>query len=344
MRPPPPPVVRRLLLAPAVAALSLAAVAVSPLALLAAFVFDLVLPGSWQTVRAVALAAAYAALEALALGALLLLWVATGFGLRTRAPRSIDAHYALLRWWLGVLYRAAGALFGLRIQVVEQPTPEPGPILVFARHAGPGNSLMLVGSLMIAYRRRPRIVALDGLQWDPVFDVFGHRLPNRFVRHDPSVRETQLRAIGELGSGLSDMDALVLFPEGHDFTWRLRLRAIAHLRRGGHLEAAGRAEELTNVLPPRPGGPTAAVLAAPGADVVFVAHTVLEDLGSLTDVWRILPLRHPIEAGYWRVPAAEVPRERDAIVDWLYAWWERIDDWIERRRPPPGGPGAAAES
>ena len=33
---------------------------------------------------------------------------------------------------------------------------------------------------------------------------------------------------------------------------------------------------------------------------------------------------------------SEVPRDREAQIDWLYDWWERIDDWIDRTRA--GGP------
>ena len=40
-----------------------------------------------------------------------------------------------------------------------------------------------------------------------------------------------------------------------------------------------------------------------------------------------------IRARWWRVPAAEVPRERDEVVRWLYDWWERIDAWIAENRP-----------
>jgi len=29
------------------------------------------------------------------------------------------------------------------------------------------------------------------------------------------------------------------------------------------------------------------------------------------------------------VPAAEVPHERDALIAWLYGWWETIDEWID---------------
>jgi len=37
-----------------------------------------------------------------------------------------------------------------------------------------------------------------------------------------------------------------------------------------------------------------------------------------------------VHARWWRVPTADVPRTavREAQVDWLYDWWERIDAWI----------------
>src|SRR5205807_4232330 len=125
-------------------------------------------------------------------------------------------------------------------------------------------------------------------------------------------------AIGALATGLGDHDAFVLFPEGHDFTKPLRLRAIAHLRRKGYVEHADLAERMTNVLPPRHGGVMAAISSAPEADVVFVAHTVLEDVGSIADLWRRIPLREPIRGRYWRIPAADVPRGHDELVDWLF--------------------------
>ena len=77
----------------------------------------------------------------------------------------------------------------------------------------------------------------------------------------------------------------------------------------------------------------AAILAAPEADVGLVAHTALESLGALKDLHRRLPLARPVLARYWRIPAAEVPRERDALIAWLFDWWERIDAWIAEHAP-----------
>ena len=207
---------------------------------------------------------------------------------------------------------------------------------------------MLVGTLMIPYRRRPRVVMLAKLQWEPLFDIMLNRMPNRFIDHDPAKRDRYVRAIAELATGLGDQDAYVLFPEGHDFTPRLRLKAIAHLLKGGREEHARKAEQMRYVLPPKTGGVLAAINAAPEADVVFVAHTVLEDVGSFKSLWSRIPLDGPIFSRYWRIPAAEVPKGREELTEWLFEWWERIDRWVERRLAAAAagaaGPGARTVS
>jgi hypothetical protein len=127
----------------------------------------------------------------------------------------------------------------------------------------------------------------------------------------------------------------VLFPEGHDFKPQLRERAIAHLRKRGHHDSAARAERMANVLPPRHGGVMAAIANAPDADVVFVAHTLFEDVGSIGQLWRRIPLKEPVLARFWRIPVAEVPQATDELIAWLYGWWSRIDAWISDKVTEP---------
>lgn len=327
----PPRIVRRLVLAPLALVLCLAIVGVSPILLLAAALADLVLPGSWRTLRLVAFVVGYVALEVAGLLAMLGLWIVSGFGIWLRSARIQAAHYWFMRWWLRTMDRMVRRLFRMRILIEDRPVPRPGPILVFCRHAGPGNSLLLIGTILVGYKRRPRIVMLAKLQWEPLYDIMLNRVPNRFIRHDPVRRDLYLDAIGDLASGLGDQDAFVLFPEGKDFTPRVRLRAIDYLRGKGHLRSAERAEKMTYVLPPRHNGVMAAMASAKDADIVLVAHSVLEDVGSFKELWGRIPFTHPIHARYWRIPPAEVPKERDQVIEWLFGWWEQIDRWIADR-------------
>jgi hypothetical protein len=196
--------------------------------------------------------------------------------------------------------------------------------------------LLLVGTLIIGYERRPRIVMLAKLQWEPLYDIMLNRIPNRFIKHDPKRRELYIESISELASGLQDRDAFVLFPEGKDFTPKVRTRAIDRLRTKGFGSHADRAEKMTHVLPPRHNGVIAAISAAGNAEIVFVAHSVLEDVGSFKELWGRIPFDHAVCARYWRIPASEVPSDHDELIAWLFDWWERIDGWIEARAPEPG--------
>ena len=105
---------------------------------------------------------------------------------------------------------------------------------------------------------------------------------------------------------------------------------------------ARRAERMENVLAPRPGGLLAALDAAPEADVVLVAHTGLDHLVTVRDIWRELPMDKQIIMRWWRVPREEIPEGRDARIDWLFSWWEQIDDWVDEHRPVDLPPRCAA--
>ena len=127
----------------------------------------------------------------------------------------------------------------------------------------------------------------------------------------------------------------MIFPEGGNFTEKRRDRAIARLHRLGLERMAARAEAMTNVLAPRPGGFLAALDAAPEADVVLVAHTGLDHLLTVGDIWRELPMDKQIVMRWWRVPRAEIPADRDGRIDWLFSRWEEIDAWIDANRTAP---------
>ncbi len=336
----PPRSVRRVS-GPLLVGLAALAVLSLPVLVVLAVVVSVWLPGRWYALRLLAFALVYLALEVAGLAAAAVLWALGGRGRRALSPRYRAAHYTVLRLLLDVLMRAAQRLFALRLVTDgESWSPlddgQPGStnaMVVLSRHAGPGDSFLLVQTLMNRdHLRQPRIVLKDVLQLDPLIDVYLNRLPNHFVGTQPGAGPSSVEAIGELARDLGEEDALLIFPEGANFTPGRRVRAIERLRTRGLRAAVRRAEAMRHVLPPRPAGVSAALAAAPHADVVFVAHTGLEHLSTLRDLWRGLPVNKTLHLRWWFVPAAEVPRGEAEQADWLYRWWETIDAWIEETR------------
>jgi 1-acyl-sn-glycerol-3-phosphate acyltransferase len=330
----PPRLVRRLVLAPLVIVMAGALVGLTPAVALLAAAFSLAgrsRPGLTRALRLLSLALVWFLGETAALTALLCLWIASGFGGRLDTEPYRSRHYAVMRWFLSLAYHAAEWACGLRVEVEGQDDdPCQRPVIVFSRHAGPGDSLLLVHYLLTACGRRPRVVMKASLQLDPSLDVVANRLPNAFVQHRQAGGRHFTEQIRRLAAGLDSEGALVLFPEGGNWTplrWR---RAVTRLRRQGQDYLAERAMAMPHVLPPRPGGALAAIGACPSADVIFVAHAGLDKLVSVRDVWRSLSDQQTVRARWWRVPAEQVPRgaSREAQVGWLYDWWERIDAWI----------------
>ncbi len=326
---------RRVVLAPAVIALTVLVLSTIPLWLLVAVVLSPVVPGRLRPLRLLSLLLLHLVLESLMLVELFGLWIASGFGHWIRRPFFERIHYDIAQAYLTVFFREARRVARLKI-VTEGRSPDayPGePLLVCCRHAGPADSFTLMYALMHWYGREPRVVLREELAWDPAVDVILNRLPNRFISPKGGAGDALERQIGELAGNLDENDAFVIFPEGGNFTPERRARAIAKLRRMGLEAMAERAERMHNVLAPRPGGLLAALDAAPDADVMLVAHTGLDHLLTVADIWRELPMDKQIIMRWWRVPREEVPESRDERIDWLYSWWERIDAWVADNKP-----------
>ncbi|MBA3718691.1 MAG: lysophospholipid acyltransferase family protein [Nocardioidaceae bacterium] len=347
MRVPPRPV--RLVLGPIVVALSwvLAVVALPLLALVAA-VASYWLPGRLRGLRLLGFALVGLSLELFAIVAGLVLWVGSGFGARLHTERFQRMHYAVLRWVLVGVVRTARRLFVLTLEtdgVSWSPLDDGVPgstnaMIVLSRHAGPGDSLLLMETLMNRdHLRRPRTVLKDTMALDPVVDIWFHRLPSTFINPNPRDGDADASERGEatiaaLARDIGTQDALLIFPEGGNYTPRRRRRAIDRLRRRGHDEYAERAEQMENVLPPRPGGVLAAIEAAPHADLVLVAHTGLEHITDAREAWRVLPDHKTLHLRWWFHSADEVPLGRHERIGWLFERWAEIDVWIEAQEQP----------
>ncbi len=341
----PPRLVRRLVLAPLMIVLAVAVALLSPLLGAATLAFGLLghaRPGRMRALRLLYFGLIWLGAETSTLFSCLGLWMASGFGGRLHTEPYQSRHYAIMRWYLDLVFGAAARTFGLRVEV-EEPEADPEaqaarltrPVIVLSRHAGPGDSFLLVRHLLSVYGRRPRVVMKATLQLDPGVDVVANRVPNVFVQRHRAGEKLFTEQIERLARGLDRAGALVIFPEGGNWTPGRWQRGIRRLERAGRRDLAARAREMPHLLPPRPGGALAAAQACPAADVIFVAHAGLDRLVTVGDFWRNLPIGHVVRAKWWRVPASQVPRseEHETQVLWLYDWWKRIDSWISENRP-----------
>lgn len=260
---------------------------------------------------------------------------------RRSSPDWTAVHTGLLAWALAMVLGAADTLLHFRVELEDPPDTSPlkddEPVLVLARHGGPGDSLALVHLLLTRYGRSVRIVLKELLAVDPALDVLLSRLNCVFVPAN-SRGPAATALIARAAAGLHPRDTMLLFPEGNNWTPALRSRAIERMRRR-RARRTHMAEQLEYLLPPRPSGALAGLEARPDLQVVLFAHTGLEELVTVKDVWEHLPFETPMSVRWWKTsrPVAEFA----AVDDWLLMEWAIIDEWIGiqadrgRRLSPP---------
>jgi hypothetical protein len=330
----PPRRLRRPLTVTAWSAVAVTCVVLSPALLLLAWLAS-TLSGRPQPMVFARLIVAYLTQTVLVLAACGLLWVVSAGGRLIDTPRFQLAHWRLLRWFAGRLATAVRSA----LQIDEQPDDSneaeavlrsDGPVLVFSRHAGPGDTFLILDRLMSQFDRRTSVVLKDTWALEPSVDLLAHRLPHAML--DTSDREESVRQIETVAGELGRRGALLLFPEGGNFTPERRRKVLASLRRKGRRRAAARAQQMSNVLPPRPTGALAAIRGNQKADVIFAAHTGLGLAAYPGQLWRDLPIGRTLRTRMWHVPSVDIPADSDEQVAWLNRWWLRIDDWIEAQQ------------
>ncbi len=335
----PPAAIRRPLTVTTWLVLSTLCLVLSPVLLLVAAITAAILRRP-QPLMFIRFVIAYFARE---LGGLLAcggLWVMSGFGARIRSRRMRRLHYRLLNWYVHGLAAKVLSLLDIDLEVqlsddVVAALKRDQPLLFFSRHAGPGDTLLLVDLLQTGYGRLPSVVFKDTLAIDPCVDIVGHRLPHAVL--DTSDREECEARIQEVTANLDPRGVLVLFPEGGNFTPERRRAALRKLWQKGRRAEAEAARAMEHVMPPHPMGALAALAANRDGDVIFAGHTGLGLAAFPRELWRHTPIGGTLTERMWLAPASERPQDPDEQVTWLYDWWKRIDDWVDAQgeEPPP---------
>jgi len=336
----PPAPIRRPVTVTVWLVVSAATVVLSPLLLGLGMIASAV-TGRRQPAIAARLILAYFSYELAVLVACGALWLAAGGGRRIDTPRFQRAHWRLLRWYLAGL--AGAGRESLEIHVTAEAAPEATqalesdqPLIVFSRHAGPGDTIFIGDQLMSRYGRRPSVVFKESIAIDPCVDLLAHRLPQAML--DTSNRDECEARIAGVTARLAPRGTLLLFPEGGNFTPERRRSALRRLWRKGRRRSARQAEDMPHVLPPQPVGALAALRARDDADVVFSAHTGLGLAAYPRQFWQEMPIGRTLRTRMWLVRRGDVPAGEDEQVAWLYDWWKRIDGWIAAQQPA-GGEG-----
>lgn len=322
------------MLLPAAVACEMVLLAVM-LALALAGLLGVVVDRRRRLLRLAAMGASYIVVEMATLALFFGSWLARPV---TGPERAGKTDLRLLAWALGRILAAARHTVGFQISLQEPPPGSPSlslltgeePVLVLARHGGIGDSFSLVWLLAHRYRRRPRIVLKGVLLWEPLLDVALTRMNACFLPRNAPAGETPGARVGALCAGLQPGDALLLFPEGGNWTPARRLRAMSRLwaaRKSAALKAAALME---HVMAPRTGGVLACLKARPGLPVVVVAHTGLDEIVSAGQLWRAVPFTTPMSVTWW--PAPPAPAGDEERTAWLTTEWAVVDEWIAARR------------
>jgi 1-acyl-sn-glycerol-3-phosphate acyltransferase len=282
----------------------------------------------WMAVRLLAMLWWFLAGELYGLLGLFGIWLASA---GRDGARRRDRVFRLKRRWLGSHLAGIRVLFDLRFHIEGLELAGPGPVLVMIRHASIiDNTLpdVIVGR---AHRIGFRFIIKRELQMLPTIDIGGRWVPTLFVRRASGDTGAEVERMRELTVDLSSHDGLLIYPEGTRWTPDKLARAKQIIAER-QPEIAPLAARLRNLLPPRLGGTVELLESARDADVVIFGHYGLDGFEYISDIWSGGLVGTTVRLKFWRFPAADVPSERDKLIEWLYERWQELDDWIGEMR------------
>lgn len=311
-----------------------------PLLLVVAAVVDLAFwlrsRKAWVGVRLAAFLWWFLFCEMQALAAMLWIWLRSGGPWGLGSDRRRIGIYNLRAYWAATHLAGIRVLFGLNFEVEGLEVAAPGPVLIFIRHASIVDNLLPDTLIARTHGVGLRYVIKRELQVIPTIDIGGRWVSTTYVRRDSGNAAAETARLKTLAHDLGPGEGILIYPEGTRCTQKKLARAKEKIAES-QPQISPLANELHNLLPPRLGGPLALIEEAADLDVVFCGHVGFDDFESIGEIWRGGLVGSTIRVTLWRCPAAEIPTGERERTEWLYANWQRMDDWIgeHREAPPP---------
>lgn len=256
--------------------------------------------------------------------------------LRLRSPRGTsptwDAdHLALIQRALDNVLFTARRVVGFHIEIEGELTVgRPGhPLVVISRHAGPADSLAIAWLLASTAGRIPRIVLADALLWDPGIAMVLQRLDSYFVPSRSGAGDDRTKGVAELAATLTRKDAMLIFPEGRNWTRDRHEDQVRRLRERGEPDRLATAVARPWVLEARSRGVASIRQHAPEADVMVIAHTGLDMISGPAAVIRAVPFRNRLLLRGRTYHSEDVPTDGDEVATWLEARWGEVNHWVD---------------
>ncbi len=276
----------------------------------------------------------YLSCEAAGILASFVLWLGAALGRGQNRADYLWRNFALQNLWVRVLAGGAFRIFSIRLEVEGLEDYRGRAIVLFCRHASTADTVLPAYLVAEPQKILLRYVIKRELLLDPCLDIVGNRLPNYFVRRGSGESESEIEKVRRLLEDLRPGHGVLMYPEGTRFTPSKRERILRRLAERGDEQALQRALPLKHVLPPRLGGSLALLENNPGADAVFCAHAGLESTTSIGKLWRGGLIGSTVRVKFWKVPYEAIPKGGEALVEWLWREWAKVNEFVERHAAP----------
>eukprot|EP01133_Synstelium_polycarpum_P014504 gene14504-17118_t len=205
------------------------------------------------------------------------------------------------------------------------------PKIMFLRHASFADTLVPQGILSRYFRMR--YIVKQELLWDPALDISGSRTPNFFLFRDAGAdgMDVEMEAIRGMVKDFkpNSPDVTCIWPEGTRFSESKRSKVLESLKKKNDPKYEY-AASLKHTLMPRLGGALALLESNPCGDVIFCSHIGLEATSNFADMLNGKLCNRKIKIRFVQVKHADIPKTKEARIEWMLNQWIDIDNWTER--------------